>query len=133
MPLYKIVHVCTNCNGKANVKSSIDRKKLICLRCGKDTIIQYAIPKDIYKNMNITNFIRDELDKYYIEHPEKRPVPSQPQPQPHPKPKCPTCGTENIRKISDAERGANAFMFGLMGNKRKYQFECMNPNCKYKW
>jgi len=50
-----------------------------------------------------------------------------------PMPKCPTCGSENIRRISQNERASNALMFGLYGNKRKYQFECLNPNCKYKW
>ena len=48
-------------------------------------------------------------------------------------PKCPTCGSPNIRHISSTERGINAVMFGLLGNKRKCQFECLNPNCRYRW
>ena len=48
-------------------------------------------------------------------------------------PKCPTCGCENIRRISSTERGVNAAMFGIYGTKRKCQFECQNPNCKYRW
>lgn len=48
-------------------------------------------------------------------------------------PKCPTCGTTNIRHISSTERGVNAVMFGFFGNKRKCQFECLNPNCRYRW
>lgn len=48
-------------------------------------------------------------------------------------PKCPTCGCENVRKISSTERGVNAVMFGVYGTKRKCQFECQNPNCKYRW
>lgn len=48
-------------------------------------------------------------------------------------PKCPTCGSTNIRQISSTERGVNAVMFGFFGNKRKCQFECLNPNCKYRW
>ncbi len=48
-------------------------------------------------------------------------------------PKCPTCGSTNIRHISATERGVNAFMFGIFGTKRKHQFECQNPNCKYRW
>ena len=48
-------------------------------------------------------------------------------------PKCPTCGSTNIRHISSTERGVNAVMFGFFGNKRKCQFECLNPNCKYRW
>lgn len=49
------------------------------------------------------------------------------------KPKCPTCGCDHIRQISSTERAGNAAMFGLLGNKRKYQYECLNPQCKYKW
>lgn len=48
-------------------------------------------------------------------------------------PKCPTCGSTNIRHISSVERGVNAVLFGLLGNKRKCQFECLNPNCRYRW
>jgi len=48
-------------------------------------------------------------------------------------PKCPTCGSTDIRHISATERGVNAFMFGIFGNKRKCQFECQNPKCKYRW
>ena len=48
-------------------------------------------------------------------------------------PKCPTCGCENVRRISSTERGVNAVMFGVYGTKRKCQFECQNPNCKYRW
>ena len=48
-------------------------------------------------------------------------------------PKCPTCGSTNIRRITATERGMNAVMFGVFGTKRKCQFECQNPNCKYRW
>ena len=53
--------------------------------------------------------------------------------QPSNLPKCPTCGSTNIRHISSTERGVNAVMFGFFGNKRKCQFECLNPNCRYRW
>lgn len=48
-------------------------------------------------------------------------------------PKCPTCGSTNIRRISTAEKATGVILFGIFSNKRKYQFECQNPNCKYKW
>ena len=48
-------------------------------------------------------------------------------------PKCPTCGSTNIRRISSTERGINAAIFGLFGNKRTCQFECLNSACKYRW
>lgn len=48
-------------------------------------------------------------------------------------PRCPTCGGTELRHISGTERGVNAVVFGFFGNKRKYQFQCLNPNCKYTW
>ncbi len=48
-------------------------------------------------------------------------------------PKCPTCGSTRIRHISSFEKATNAVAFGLLGNKRKCQFECSNPQCKYRW
>lgn len=48
-------------------------------------------------------------------------------------PTCPICGSTNIRRITATERGVNAVMFGVFGTKRKHQFECQNPNCKYRW
>ena len=48
-------------------------------------------------------------------------------------PRCPTCGCTNIRRISSTEKMGNAMAFGLFGNKRKQQFECLNPQCRYRW
>lgn len=48
-------------------------------------------------------------------------------------PTCPTCGSTNIRRISTAEKATGVILFGIFSNKRKYQFECQNPKCKYKW
>lgn len=48
-------------------------------------------------------------------------------------PKCPTCGSTNIRRITTFEKVGNVVAFGILGNKRKYQFECLNKNCKYCW
>lgn len=48
-------------------------------------------------------------------------------------PKCPTCGSTKIRRISTTEKVTSTVLFGIFSNKRKYQFECLNPNCKYKW
>lgn len=48
-------------------------------------------------------------------------------------PCCPTCKSKKIRKISNLERFLNGITLGLLGNKRKCQFECLNPNCRYRW
>lgn len=44
------------------------------------------------------------------------------------KPKCQICGSTNIKRISTTEKAVNVAMFGLLGNKRKYQWHC--NNCK---
>lgn len=44
------------------------------------------------------------------------------------KPKCPICNSTNIKHITTATKVANIAMFGLLGNKRKYQWHC--NNCK---
>lgn len=44
------------------------------------------------------------------------------------KPKCRICGSTNIKRISTTAKAVNVAMFGLLGNKRKYQWHC--NNCK---
>lgn len=51
----------------------------------------------------------------------------------NPIPHCPLCGTDNIRRISSSAKVGNTLAFGIYGNKRKKQFECLNPNCRYKF
>ena len=48
-------------------------------------------------------------------------------------PKCPTCGCTQIRQISVGDKMVGIALLGLFSNTRKYQFECLNPKCKYKW
>lgn len=51
----------------------------------------------------------------------------------NPLPVCPTCGVTEVRKISSAEKVSGAVTLGFFSNKRKQQFECLNPNCRYRW
>jgi len=46
-------------------------------------------------------------------------------------PKCPTCGSQNIEKISVLSRATHAYAFGLFSKTAKSQFKC--KNCGYKW
>jgi len=41
---------------------------------------------------------------------------------------CPYCKSEKTTKISSFEKATNIFMFGIFGQKRKYQWHC--NNCK---
>lgn len=44
------------------------------------------------------------------------------------KPHCPYCNSTNLKHITTTAKVANIAMFGLLGNKRKYQWHC--NNCK---
>lgn len=48
------------------------------------------------------------------------------------KPKCPTCGSENVNKISSANKFTSIVAFGLFAiGKINKHFKC--NNCGYKW
>ena len=78
---------------------------------------------------------RNQRIAYMKAHPEKfepRTPPQKPkQTIQNNKPKCPTCGSTNIQKISDLNRGIHALAFGLFSKTAKSQFQCLN--CNYKW
>lgn len=46
-------------------------------------------------------------------------------------PKCPTCGSTNIKKISDLRKGIHGLAWGILSKTARSQFECRN--CGYKW
>ncbi len=41
---------------------------------------------------------------------------------------CPYCNSTNLKRITTTAKAVNIAMFGLFGNKRKYQWHC--NNCK---
>ena len=47
------------------------------------------------------------------------------------KPKCPTCNSQNLKKISTTSKAVNAIAFGIFGTKRNKTFHC--NNCGYEW
>lgn len=47
------------------------------------------------------------------------------------KPKCPTCGSNNVNKISTMNRAVHGYAFGLFSKTARSQFECLD--CGYKW
>lgn len=51
--------------------------------------------------------------------------------QPQNIPTCPTCGSTNLKKISDLSRAVSVFAWGLASSKIGKQFEC--KDCGYKW
>jgi len=46
-------------------------------------------------------------------------------------PRCPTCNSENIKKISGMRRAFHGYAFGIFSKTAFSQFECQN--CGYKW
>lgn len=46
-------------------------------------------------------------------------------------PHCPMCNSTDMTRISTTSKVVNTAMFGIFGQKRKYQFKC--NNCKYEW
>ena len=137
-----IVYFCQSC-GKVEFHSrKIQRIK--CPDCGSVFVPTKnkwcdGISKEQYDNMLLNN----EWEDYIIEHYsrfylyaiqlKKQHELKNFEPNAEFIPKCPTCGCTEIRKISATEKAVNIGIFGLLGNKRKYQFECLNPACKYKW
>ncbi|MCI8307572.1 MAG: hypothetical protein HFH14_05930 [Lachnospiraceae bacterium] len=47
--------------------------------------------------------------------------------QPH----CPTCNSDNLRKISTTSKVMNTAMWGLLGTRRNKTYHC--NNCGYEW
>jgi len=135
----KFVYVCNYCGeiliADGDKKSPQDHEK--CEKCGSSQFTGF-IENEIYQSMKsrnanlerIMNFRFSNLIPQWEEHKRQGITPTSGE---TPMPKCPTCGSENIRRISQNERSGNALMFGLYGNKRKYQFECLNKSCGYKW
>jgi transposase-like protein len=105
-------------------------KEMFCPECGRMLVNDNTFNYEKNEN-NLKNYIEEELlqEKQRIKQ-EQEKIRQQDKQN---LPKCPTCGSTNIRHISSTERGVNAVMFGFFGNKRKCQFECLNPNCRYRW
>ena len=47
------------------------------------------------------------------------------------KPKCPTCQSQNLKKISATSKAVNTAVWGIFGIKRHKTFHC--NNCGYEW
>ena len=40
------------------------------------------------------------------------------------RPRCPFCGSYDLKKITATDKVVNIALFGLYGNKRRYQWHC---------
>lgn len=48
-----------------------------------------------------------------------------------PKAKCPTCGSDDIEKISFVSKAVGGYMWGIFSSNVRNTFKC--NNCGYKW
>lgn len=140
----EITYICVTCGNVIFFpEDNKPRKRIKCDKCGEggflpaNTRKMPYVTKEQYEEMIENDTWDDYLIRYLSVLPCVRDLAEQKAPQnkemPEFTPRCPTCGCTNVRRISTTERAVNAGLFGLLGNKRMYQFECMNPNCKYKW
>ncbi len=108
-------------------KCEIDDEKNICENCGFDLLLYKQVYKKIYDE-KIRELNKSEVEK---EHPkiEYRTVEAQANTVHNPR--CPYCNSENLTRITSFDKAVNIAMFGILGNKRKYQWHC--NNCKTNW
>ena len=80
---------------------------------------KYAIGSPEFDEVLYNKRLQEEKaeEEYYASYPRR---PSEP------KITCPYCKSTNINKISSMAKAANIAMFGIFGNKRKYQWHCNN-------
>lgn len=95
--------VCPKCKGYYSDEDTV------CNMCGTP-----LIDNKIYQQqLNVQNYIDDSPQPVYTPH-------------------CPTCGSNNIEKISGANKVGKAVLFGIFatGSISK-TFHC--KNCGYRW
>lgn len=112
---------CPECNCEVNDEANI------CEKCGFDLLLYRQAYKKIYDEKI------QELNKLEIakEQPKIEYRTAQVQANVVHKPRCPYCNSENLTRITSFDKVVNIAMFGILGNKRKYQWHC--NNCKTDW
>ncbi len=103
---------CPNC------KNDIPENSTICKFCSFDIVAFNKIYKELYckkmKTLNDENVPKQNTNSTIVH-----------------KPRCPYCNSEDLHRITSMDKVINIAMFGLLGNKRKYQWHC--NNCKTNW
>lgn len=101
----KDLELCVNLSAKKQWKQQMREKHVI----GSPEFDEVLYNKRLKEE-------KAEAD-YYASYPRR---PSEP------KVNCPYCKSTNTKKISSMAKAANIAMFGIFGNKRKYQWHCNN-------
>lgn len=113
--------ICPEC------KCEVNEDESVCQQCGFDL----AMYKSEYERIYNEKLARlNKAEKSSVE-PKIIYTESAKQTQNVHKPRCPYCNSDNLTKITSFDKAVNIAMFGLLGNKRKYQWHC--NNCKTNW
>lgn len=124
----------TKCNGNYKKYDNI------IIKCGNDTgniptaflvyknnlYLEARIKKEAIEN------ILSKLSSFSLQNQIKFTTPTPTiQTKPLVSVNCPYCNSTNTKKISSSEKVFNIAMFGIFGNKRKYQWHCNNCNSDF--
>lgn len=112
---------CPECNYE------VDDEAKICKKCGFDLLFYKQAYRKIYDE-KIKELNKSELAK---EQPKVEYKTVEVQERGVHKPRCPYCNSDNLTRITSLDKVINIAMFGVFGNKRKYQWHC--NNCKTNW
>ncbi|GFI44866.1 hypothetical protein IMSAGC019_00174 [Lachnospiraceae bacterium] len=108
-------------------KCEINDEKKLCDKCGFDLLLYKQAYEKIYE-AKIQELNKSEMAK---EQPQIVYKTVETQANSVHKPGCPCCNSEDLTRITFLDKAVNIAMFGILGNKRKYQWHC--NNCKTNW
>lgn len=129
----ELTHNCSNC-GKPMIETNlISREVKIISKISTDWNFYQAMmdlkDKDIIEfNLKLSQFENQIQQNRVVKQQQNNTVQQQ---QENNVPKCPTCGSQNIRKISTSAKIGGAMMFGLLSKTAKSQFKCDDCGCKW--
>ncbi len=104
--------ICPECNHE-NIENIT-----VCEKCGFDLKMYNEVYQRFY-NEKLNRLNNTNNDNCYVNSNLSF------------KPRCPYCGSENLTKITTMDKVVNIALFGVFGNKRRYQWHC--NNCKTNW
>lgn len=127
--------ICMNCG------QIIHKDSITCQYCNSNNVselnstatlgdyfIFYKISKDPVFIKTMMELHDTDIVEYTLKLNQfKQQVQSQENNVPH----CPSCGSNNIKKISTTSKVVNTAVWGIFGTKRHKTFHC--NSCSYEW
>lgn len=108
-------------------KNEVDDGAYLCEKCGFDLELYKQAYERIYneKIQRLNESERENVQPQIVYRGEEV------QAQSTYKPRCPYCNSDNLTRITSFDKAVNIALYGIFGNKRKYQWHC--NNCKTNW